>query len=50
MLIADKEEQQRRKNICDSCEFKKGALCGVCMCLLFNIRKLYIKQCPKNKF
>jgi hypothetical protein len=49
-LLASFEEQQRRKEICKSCEHKKEYYCGICKCPLITIRKLYQKTCPKNKW
>lgn len=49
ILFANKEERERRKKICDSCEHNKGLRCGVCNCFLIALQKLEIAECKLGK-
>lgn len=43
------EESKRRFKICDTCEFRKGIICGECGCVLV-AKTRSDSQCPKNKW
>ena len=49
-MFVNREERERRKSICDSCEHKKGKRCGLCNCFLIAIQKLTVVECKARKF
>lgn len=48
--MATEEEHNRRKEICNQCEFliKKDYRCGVCKCYLSKKIPLETSKCPKG--
>lgn len=48
----DKDEADRRYNICKECEFfiKKTRQCNICKCFMPIKTKISITKCPKNKW
>jgi hypothetical protein len=55
-VLADKAVQEKRRSICDACEFKKQMpltkieVCGVCGCPLRSKTSLQRATCPKGKW
>lgn len=39
-----------RRAICDSCDKRNGALCGVCNCIISWATKMPGKKCPIGKW
>jgi hypothetical protein len=42
------EIAQKRLKVCSGCKFRKGFLCGVCMCPLQAKARLLDEECPKG--
>lgn len=43
---ASNEEVERRKAICDGCQYRQGSSCSVCGCNLILKRSLKVFECP----
>ena len=48
--IANEEIQQKRQNVCDSCEFYINRRCGKCGCFMDIKIKLQTSSCPEGKW
>lgn len=49
--IATKTEySDNRLSLCNTCEFKKGSVCGICGCVLKAKTKVKQEYCPMNKW
>lgn len=44
--LASEQEIDARRAICNSCEYRKGKMCGSCGCLLSAKTKLAEEKCP----
>jgi hypothetical protein len=48
--IANEELQQKRQNVCDSCEFYINRRCNKCGCFMAVKIKLQTSSCPDGKW
>jgi hypothetical protein len=48
--ITGEELQQKRQNVCDSCEFYINRRCGKCGCFMAVKIRLQSSSCPEKKW
>lgn len=48
--IANEELQQKRQNVCDSCEFYINRRCSKCGCFMAVKIRLQTSSCPEGKW
>jgi hypothetical protein len=48
--IANEELQQKRKNVCELCEFYINGRCGKCGCFMAVKARLQTSSCPEGKW
>lgn len=51
-MIVNSEDDfsEDRRNVCNSCSFRKNLFCGVCGCVIAAKSKVKEEYCPKNKW